>query len=187
MALNLKDKKSLSQQILPEVDFNVTPTGITISASDRLSNPRFIPFNHPGRCRECKSTEVEIDFIVTKEGVTIFCNRVKGNQFVPFDTIYELPGHCFFKIKNKARVVNINHSTPVSTPIDHFLSQNHVEKSKEIFPLEIQVKTEEPAIEEVNEENRKRRSTSEPLIEEIPIHSPTLAQNLKDIIYPTSV
>ncbi|CAK5077646.1 unnamed protein product [Meloidogyne enterolobii] len=143
MALNLKDKKSLSQQILPEVDFNVTPTGITISASDRLSNPRFIPFNHPGRCRECKSTEVEIDFIVTKEGVTIFCNRVKGNQFVPFDTIYELP--------------------------------------------EIQVKTEEPAIEEVNEENRKRRSTSEPLIEEIPIHSPTLAQNLKDIIYPTSV
>nr|CAD2178260.1 unnamed protein product [Meloidogyne enterolobii] len=65
MALNLKH---LFTQVLPQVDFNITSCGITI-LSPRLTTPRLIPYDQAGRCKECKSTEVELDFIVTKEGV----------------------------------------------------------------------------------------------------------------------
>ncbi|CAK5086047.1 unnamed protein product [Meloidogyne enterolobii] len=106
MALNMNDKKYLSTQILPEAEFNLAWNGVTISSS-RLSSPRFIPYDQGGRCRECRSTEVELDFIVTKDGVTIYCTRIGGNRFIPFDTVYDLPGHCFFKVKNKGRVYNV--------------------------------------------------------------------------------
>ncbi|CAK5088033.1 unnamed protein product [Meloidogyne enterolobii] len=106
MALNLKH---LFTQVLPQVDFNITSCGITI-LSPRLTTPRLIPYDQAGRCKECKSTEVELDFIVTKEGVTIYCTRLSsGSRFVPFDSIYELPTHCFFKVKNKGRVFNVPH------------------------------------------------------------------------------
>ena len=97
MAINMNDKMSLLTQIIPEVEFNFTTNGITLT-SERISTPRFIPFENGGRCRECKSTEVELDFIVTKEGVTIYCTRFSAPRFVPFDCIYDLPGHCFFKV-----------------------------------------------------------------------------------------
>nr|CAD2196649.1 unnamed protein product [Meloidogyne enterolobii] len=101
--------QNLFSQILPEVDFNISSSGITV-LSYRLTTPRFIPYDQSGKCKECKSTEVEIDFIVTKEGVTIYCNRIgSGTRFVPFDTVYDLPTHCFFKIKNKGRVFNVPH------------------------------------------------------------------------------
>jgi len=101
--------QNLFSQILPEVDFNISSSGITVLSS-RLTTPRFIPYDQSGRCKECKSTEVEIDFIVTKEGITIYCTRIgPGTRFVPFDTIYDLPTHCFFKIKNKGRVFNVPH------------------------------------------------------------------------------
>jgi len=101
--------QNLFSQILPEVDFNISSSGITVLSS-RLTTPRFIPYDHSGRCKECKSTEVEIDFIVTKEGITIHCTRIgSGTRFVPFDTVYDLPTHCFFKIKNKGRVFNVPH------------------------------------------------------------------------------
>nr|CAD2180170.1 unnamed protein product [Meloidogyne enterolobii] len=109
MALNMSDKKFLASQILPEVEFSITSIGITLSSS-RLSTPRFVPYDQAGRCRECKSTEVELDFAITKEGVTTWCTRFSGSRFVPFDKIYDLPGHCFFKIRNKGRVFNINGS-----------------------------------------------------------------------------
>jgi len=101
--------QNLFSQILPEVDFNISSSGITVLSS-RLTTPRFIPYDQSGRCKECKSTEVEIDFIVTKEGITIYCTRIgSGTRFVPFDTVYDLPTHCFFKIRNKGRVFNIPH------------------------------------------------------------------------------
>nr|CAD2201912.1 unnamed protein product [Meloidogyne enterolobii] len=101
--------QNLFSQILPEVDFNISSSGITVLSS-RLTTPRFIPYDQSGRCKECKSTEVEIDFIVTKEGITIYCTRIgSGTRFVPFDTVYDLPTHCFFKIKNKGRVFNVPH------------------------------------------------------------------------------
>jgi hypothetical protein len=100
---------TLTSQILPEIDFNILSTGITINSNERLSTPRFIPYDQCGRCRECKATEVELDFIVTKDGVTVYCSRIKGPKFVAFDNTYELPGYCFFRIKNKGRVFNIPH------------------------------------------------------------------------------
>ncbi|KAL7075722.1 hypothetical protein ACQ4LE_004927 [Meloidogyne hapla] len=105
--------QNLFSQILPEVDFNISSSGITVLSS-RLSTPRFIPYDQSGRCKECKSTEVEIDFIVTKEGITIYCTRIgSGTRFVPFDTVYDLPTHCFFKIRNKGRVFNVPHGLQV--------------------------------------------------------------------------
>lgn len=97
MALNMNNKKLLTSQILPEVEININPNGITISSA-RLLPPRFIPYDQGGKCRECKSTEVELDFVVTKEGITIYCTRISGTRFVPFDIVYDLPGICFFKV-----------------------------------------------------------------------------------------
>jgi hypothetical protein len=99
MAINMSDKFSISKQILPEIEFLVSSTGITMIASERLTTPRFIPYDDAGRCRSCKSTEVDIDFVVTKDGVTLFSNRFKKWRFVPFDIVYDLPGHAFFKVK----------------------------------------------------------------------------------------
>ncbi|CAK5078149.1 unnamed protein product [Meloidogyne enterolobii] len=110
MALNMNNKKLLTSQILPEVEISINPNGITISSA-RLLPPRFIPYDQGGKCRECKSTEVELDFVVTKEGITIYCTRISGTRFVPFDIVYDLPGICFFKIKNKGRVFNIPHNS----------------------------------------------------------------------------
>ena len=81
MAINLSDKKALSDQILGEADIMVSSSGITISGH-RLSTPRFIPFDDSGRCRACKSTEVELDTVVTKEGITLWCTRISKSQFV---------------------------------------------------------------------------------------------------------
>jgi hypothetical protein len=129
MALNMNDKKNLALQILPEVDFNITTTGVTVHASQRLSMPRVIPFDNQGKCKECKSSEVELDFVVTKEGVTLFCTRMKGSRFVPFDSVHDLPGHCFFKIKNKGRVFNVEHGqqAPVICHPINSISQKEIQ------------------------------------------------------------
>uniref|UniRef100_A0A914LYC6 Uncharacterized protein n=1 Tax=Meloidogyne incognita TaxID=6306 RepID=A0A914LYC6_MELIC len=134
MALNMNDKKSLFTQIIPEVDFNVTTNGITIT-SERITTPRFIPFEHGGRCRECKSTEVELDFIVTKEGVTIYCTRLSTPRLVPFDCIYDLPGHCFFKIKNKGRVLNIPYGSQDVRSVENGNSRKR-EATTQLSPLQ---------------------------------------------------
>jgi len=111
MALDMNGK-------LPEISINITTTGITINSDERLSTPRFLPFDQKGKCSNCKSTEMEIDFAVTKEGVTIFCSRIRGSRFVPFDHVIGLPGYTFFKIKNKGRVFNVNHGFPPCGEID---------------------------------------------------------------------
>uniref|UniRef100_A0A914HR96 Uncharacterized protein n=1 Tax=Globodera rostochiensis TaxID=31243 RepID=A0A914HR96_GLORO len=118
----MSDKRSLMQPILGEAEINVTTTGISISGS-RLSTPRTVPFDEGGKCRSCKSTEVEVDFMITKEGVSIWCNRIKNTHFVPFD---DLPGHCFFRVKNKARVFNIPYGDP--NPVTCASQETHTEQ-----------------------------------------------------------
>lgn len=76
MAVNTSNKKAIADIILPQVEFKVTTTGVTIT-SERLNTPRFLPFNQPGQCRSCKSTDLELDHVITKEGVTLFSNRIK--------------------------------------------------------------------------------------------------------------
>lgn len=103
-------------KIFPEVEFNLTPSGITIS-SPRFNTPRFIPYDQGGKCRTCKSTEVEIDFIIVKEGVVVYCTRFEGSRFAPFDSLFDLPGHCFFKVKNKGRVFNVPYNATTQTVV----------------------------------------------------------------------
>lgn len=111
MAINLENKPELLKIILPEVEINVTTTGISVYC-DRLSTHRSIPFDIGGRCKECKASEIGTDFVVCKEGVTVWPNRLKGPKFLPFDYLCELPGYTFFKIRNKGRILNIPHGVP---------------------------------------------------------------------------
>jgi len=100
------EQKSLNSQVLPQVEIDISSRGITLS-STRFTTPRFVPYDQTGKCCKCKGTEVEIDFAITKDGVTLWCTRLTEKRFVPFDWTYELPGHCFFKIRNRGRVLNV--------------------------------------------------------------------------------
>jgi hypothetical protein len=101
MALNMENKMSSHiKDILPEIDFLISASGITVISSERLATPRYIPYDNPGKCKECKASELDIDFAVVKEGVTVYCSRFKGHRFVPFDIIHDLPEHCFFKVSD---------------------------------------------------------------------------------------
>nr|CAD2187340.1 unnamed protein product [Meloidogyne enterolobii] len=113
--VKMNNNKNLTRQVLPEVEISINLNGITIS-SERLTPSRFVPYDIAGKCRECKSTEAEVDFIVTKDGVTIFCTRISGTRYVPFDLTYDLPGICFFRIKNKGRVFNIPYGSVKPQP-----------------------------------------------------------------------
>ena len=93
----MNNNKILTLQDLPEVEISINLNGITVS-SDRLNPSRFVAYDIGGKCRECKSTEVELDFVVTKDGITIYCSRISGTRYVPFDSTYELPGICFFRV-----------------------------------------------------------------------------------------
>ncbi|KAL3117480.1 hypothetical protein niasHT_005551 [Heterodera trifolii] len=125
MALNIDDKRSLFNAMIPSVNFTLSSNGITVS-SERLSTPRVIPFDIPSKCRHCKSTEAEMDYMVTKDGVTVWCTRINGTAFVPFDCVYDLPGYTFVKIKNKGRVFNVEHGQqqPISTATPYIEKQN---------------------------------------------------------------
>lgn len=91
------DKKVLMKQVLPDFELCTLAGGILVS-SDRLLTPRFIPYDKAGKCPECKATEIEVDYMITKEGVTIWSSRIKGPRFVPVDMINDLPGHTFVKV-----------------------------------------------------------------------------------------
>jgi len=70
--------------MLSEFEIIVNTSGVTI-ISPYLYTPRFIPFDQKGRCKTCKSDNVEIDYVIQPEGITIFCSRLKKEKFVPFD------------------------------------------------------------------------------------------------------
>jgi len=70
--------------MLSEIEIIVNTSGVTIICP-YLYTPRFIPFDLKGRCKSCKSDNVEIDYVIQPEGITIFCSRLKKEKFVPFD------------------------------------------------------------------------------------------------------
>ena len=107
MAINISDKQSLVEQILPRVDILVTASGLQIISEDRLRTPRFVQFDISGKCRSCKSDSVDVDFVVSRDGVSLYCSRIKKPKFIPFDIIYDLPSHCIFRLKSRGRVFNI--------------------------------------------------------------------------------
>lgn len=106
MAININDKHALLNKIVPEVEVNHNSSGIIIS-TERLSESRFIPYDQDG-CKECRST----DLVIAKEGVWIWDSKIKGRRFIGFDTVYDLPGYTFVKIRNKARQLKIPHGIP---------------------------------------------------------------------------
>lgn len=71
-----KDKKLLFDAMVPEVNFTVSHSGVTIQ-SPRLNTPRFLPFDAPGRCKSCKSADLELDHVITPEGIHLYSNRIK--------------------------------------------------------------------------------------------------------------
>ena len=98
-----KDKKSLADLVLPEAEIVASSRGFTVT-SERLDTPRFVPFDYPGRCRDCKSTGVSLQSGTTKEGVTLYSNRFKGSKFIAWDSVREFPDTCFFRFKNHGQV-----------------------------------------------------------------------------------
>lgn len=110
MAINLNDKKTLTDKILPKVDFLVTSSGLQISC-ERITTPRILKFDKPGRCRACKADTVEISFVVSKEGVWVDCTRIRGTPFIPFDIVYDLPNHCIFRLKSRGHIFSIPYNT----------------------------------------------------------------------------
>ena len=94
---------------IPEVDFRLSSLGITL-ISPCLYTPCFISFDIVGKCETCKSDSAEIDFLITIEGITIYCNRLQKPKFVPYDYKYEaFPQCCLFRVKTKGKVFNIQH------------------------------------------------------------------------------
>lgn len=106
MALNISDKRSLMKTIVPEAELNYNSKGIMIT-SKRISEARFLPFDQDG-CKECMTH----DMVIAKEGITVWSSRIDGTRFIPFDRVYDLPGYCFIRIRNKGRVFNIPCGTP---------------------------------------------------------------------------
>jgi hypothetical protein len=84
---------------LPDVDFAVNSTGITIFSNKFLKTPRFVPFDVTGF--------VDIDYVVQPKGVTLYCSRLKKARFVPFDVEAILSSGTFFRVKNKKRTMSI--------------------------------------------------------------------------------
>lgn len=109
MAHSKDNKKILATQLLPDIDFNVSASGITVKC-DRLNMPRFVQFDVTGKCKSCRSVDVEIDYVVTAQGITIYSNRLKSSAYVAFDVVYDFPEHCFFRLKSRGKIFNIFHN-----------------------------------------------------------------------------
>uniref|UniRef100_A0A915EK51 Uncharacterized protein n=1 Tax=Ditylenchus dipsaci TaxID=166011 RepID=A0A915EK51_9BILA len=50
---------------------------------------------------------MEIDYLVQKDGVTIYSPRLKTEKFVEFDLKEEINDKCFFKIQTKGRLFKV--------------------------------------------------------------------------------
>jgi len=96
--------------MLSEFEIIVNTSGVTIICP-YLYTPRFIPFDLKGRCKTCKSDNVEIDYIIQPEGLTIFCSRIKNEKFVPFDKSAEFNENdnknAIIRIRSRSKSYNI--------------------------------------------------------------------------------
>uniref|UniRef100_A0A914GRR0 Uncharacterized protein n=1 Tax=Globodera rostochiensis TaxID=31243 RepID=A0A914GRR0_GLORO len=128
--------KWLVKQLIPTVNFIVTSHGLTIN-SDRLETTRIVSFdNNDDICRQCK-VEVELDYLVSKDGVYVYSNRIKGGEkFVPFDRVEELPSYCAFRVRSRKVYKFPYYFTertmiPTSDCAEHHLKKSHAQKTAE--------------------------------------------------------
>ena len=45
-----------------------------------------------GRCNQCRGDNVDIDYIIEPQGVTLYSTRMKCEKYVPFDHVHALDG-----------------------------------------------------------------------------------------------
>lgn len=62
----------------------------------------------PGRCTRCKSSTVEIDYVIQQHGVSIFSPRLKGGErFIVFDKPIEFTDKAFLRLRARNKVLNL--------------------------------------------------------------------------------
>ncbi|KAL3069276.1 hypothetical protein niasHS_018001 [Heterodera schachtii] len=116
-----KMKRSKPSQEFPEIEFNVNTMGVTVYSPRRLKTPRFVPWDQPGRCTRCKSGNVELDYFIQPEGVTIFSSRLKddGENFLPFDEIVDFGDNAKFRVRSRNKMFTL----PLRHPEVHQVAQ----------------------------------------------------------------
>jgi hypothetical protein len=107
---NISSKFAKKVVVLPEVEFSISTTGMTIY-SKRFKEPRYLEFEKKGKCRCCKSGVVDIEYVVDPTGVEIYCSRFDGPRRVMFDDPCELPQKCIFRVKTKGQSYIIPYNT----------------------------------------------------------------------------
>ncbi|KAL3103959.1 hypothetical protein niasHT_030117 [Heterodera trifolii] len=114
-------KRSRPSQEFPEIEFNVNTMGVTVYSPRRLKTPRFVPWDQPGRCTRCKSGNVELDYFIQPEGVTIFSSRLKddGENFLPFDEIVDFGDNAKFRVRSRNKMFTL----PLRHPEVHQVAQ----------------------------------------------------------------
>ncbi|KAL3075210.1 hypothetical protein niasHT_037439 [Heterodera trifolii] len=95
--------------------------GVTVYSPRRLKIPRFVPWDQPGRCTRCKSGNVELDYFIQPEGVTIFSSRLKddGENFLPFDEIVDFGDNAKFRVRSRNKMFTL----PLRHPEVHQVAQ----------------------------------------------------------------
>ena len=115
--------------MLSEFEIIVNTSGVTIICP-YLYTPRFIPFDLKGRCKSCKSDNVEIDYVIQPEGITIFCSRLKKEKFVPFDKFAKFNEN---DVEDNRRTVRIrSRSKSYNIPISRAL-ESHTLESRALY------------------------------------------------------
>jgi len=102
---------------MPEVDFSVSATGITIF-SGRFTEPRYLEFDAKGPCSKCKSNAVDINYFITGSGIEIHSSRFSSPKLVFFDLPHSLPDTCFFRVRIKGQSYKIPYIKPAHASIE---------------------------------------------------------------------
>jgi hypothetical protein len=93
--------------LLPEIEFSVNSFGVTIF-SNYLNTPRFVPFDHKGRCTQCKSDNVDLDYAIHDTGVILYCSRLKKELFIHFDRAPMVPKDgAIVRVKSRSKAFNV--------------------------------------------------------------------------------
>lgn len=124
----MSDTEELFDQIIPTAEFKYSPIGVTIS-SERLDTARFVPYDVPGKCRECP---YKVDHVVSRDGIWTRCKQhLKKKKFVPFDVIYDLPAHCCFRLQIHGNVFNVPYKTSSWSESEHQKSPSDPQVEKQ--------------------------------------------------------
>lgn len=85
-----------------EFQLEISPSTLKIS-SHRIDSPLLFPFDH-----KPKTKIFYIDFLLIKEGISLYCNRLKGTHFIQFVRTNSLAQKCLFKLSNGGQEYSIS-------------------------------------------------------------------------------